>query len=45
MVVIWGGSKDVGKNETKTGINCIQKFVKTNNHTNFILMDTPHRYE
>ena len=27
----------MGRNETKKGINSIQKFVKTNNHTNFIL--------
>ena len=40
-----GGSKDVGKNETKNAINCIQRFVKTNSHTNFILMDVPHRYD
>jgi hypothetical protein len=45
VVVVWGGSKDVGKNETKKGIKCIQRFVKTNNHTNFILMDIPHRYD
>jgi hypothetical protein len=43
--VVWGGSKDVGKNETKKSINCIQRLVKTNNHTNFILMDIPHRYD
>jgi hypothetical protein len=29
VVVLWGGSKDVGKNETKKGINCIQRFVKS----------------
>jgi len=34
VVIAWGGSKYVGKNETKKGINCIQKFVKTNIHTN-----------
>ena len=45
VVVVWGGSRDVGKNKTKKGINCIQRFVKTNNHTNFILMDVPHRYD
>jgi hypothetical protein len=45
VVVLWGGSKDVGKSETKTVINRIQRFVKTNNHTNFILMDIPHRYD
>ena len=30
VVVVWEGSKDVGKNETKKGINCTQRFVKTN---------------
>ena len=29
VVAVWGDSKDVGKNETKKGMNCIQKFVKT----------------
>ena len=29
VVIVWGGSKDVGKNETKNDINYIQKFVKT----------------
>jgi hypothetical protein len=45
VVVVWRGSKDVRKIETKTVINCIQKFVKTNNHTNFRLMDVPHIYD
>ena len=45
VVIVWGGSKDVGKNETKKGINCIQKFVTTNSHSNFILMDVPHKYD
>ena len=29
VLVVWGGSKDVGNNETKKAINCIQRFVKT----------------
>jgi hypothetical protein len=45
VVVLWGGSKDVGKNETKQGMNWIQRFVETNKHTNFILMEVPHRYD
>ena len=45
VVVVWGGSKDVGKNETKKGINCIQRFIKMNSHANFILMEVPHRYD
>ena len=45
VVVMWGGSKDVGRNETKQGINWIQNFVETNKHTNIILMEVPHRYD
>jgi hypothetical protein len=45
VVVVWGGSKDVGKNETKQGINRIQRFVETNKHTNIILMEVPHRHD
>ena len=45
VAVVWGGSKDVGKNETKQGINWIQSFVQTNKHTNIILMEVPHRYD
>ena len=42
---MWGGSNDVGRNETKQGINWIQNFVETNKHTNIILMEVPHRYD
>jgi hypothetical protein len=42
--VVWGGSNDVGKNETKQGINWIQRFVETNKHTNIILMEVPQSY-
>jgi len=45
VIVVWGGSTDVGKNETNKGINCIHSFVKTNSHTNFIIMDVLHRYD
>jgi hypothetical protein len=45
VVVMWGGSKDVGRNEKKQGINWIRNFVETNKHTNIILMEVPHRYD
>jgi uncharacterized protein (DUF111 family) len=45
VVVVWGGSKDVGKNETKQGTDRIQIFVETNKHTNIILMKVPHRHD
>ena len=45
VVVVWGGSKDVGKMETKQGTNRIQRFVETNKHTNIILMEVHHRHD
>ena len=45
VMIVWGGSRDVGKNESKQGINRLQGFVKTNKHTNIILMEVPHRYD
>jgi hypothetical protein len=45
MVVVWGGSKNVGKNETKQGISWVKDFVETNKHTNIILMEVPHRHD
>ena len=45
MVIVWGDSKDVGKNETKQGINKIQRFVETHKHTNIIIMEVPDRHD
>ena len=45
VVVVWRGSRDVGKNETKQGINRVKNFVETNKHTNIILMEAPHRHD
>jgi hypothetical protein len=39
MVVVWGGSKDVGKNETKRVLTVYRDLLR---HGNFILMDVPH---
>ena len=33
------------KTKQKKSINCIKRFVKTNSHSNFILMDVPHGYD
>ena len=45
VVIVWGGSRDVGKNEEKQGINRIKNFVEMNKHTNIILMEVPHRHD
>jgi hypothetical protein len=43
VVVFWGGTKDVGRNETSVGLKHIQAFVKNSSHGNVILMSVPHR--
>jgi hypothetical protein len=42
-VVVWGGTKEVRKNETKNGLKQIKEFCKKNNHTNIIQLCVPHR--
>jgi len=39
---VWGGKKNVGKNETKNGLNHMQIFVSKNSPTNVIPMSVPH---
>jgi hypothetical protein len=45
VIVIWGGTRDVGRNETTGGLNQLKDFFKKNNHTNIIQMCVPHRYD
>jgi hypothetical protein len=45
VVVLWGGTKDVGRNETTDGLKQIEAFVKKNNHMNVILMNVPYRHD
>jgi RNase H-fold protein (predicted Holliday junction resolvase) len=43
-VVVWGGTRGVGRNETEKGLNQIKNFARKHNHTNVIVMSVPHRY-
>ena len=45
VVIVWGGSKDVGRNEVQQGIPRLQNFVESFQHTNVILMEAPHRHD
>jgi hypothetical protein len=45
VVVLWGGTKDVGRNETRDGLKQTQAFVKKNSHMNVILISVPHRHD
>ena len=44
-VVVWGGARDVGKNESAKGLHQLKNFVEQNNQTNFIVIGVPHRYD
>jgi len=43
-VVVWGGTKDVGKNKTQKGLLQLKSTVENYKQTN-IFMSIPHRYD
>jgi hypothetical protein len=45
MVILWGGSNNVAKNETMNGLKYLRKFINRKKNTNFILITVPHRYD
>jgi hypothetical protein len=45
IIVFWGGTNDVSKNNSQDGLKHITNFVKVNSHTNIILMSVPHRHD
>jgi len=45
VVIICGGANDVAKNNAKMALNHIGNFVKSNNHTNIIVTNLPHRFD
>jgi hypothetical protein len=45
VVIVWGGSNDVSKNNTSEAINQICKFVEGKNEVNLVLMKAPPRHD
>jgi hypothetical protein len=45
VCVVWGGSKDVARNESNLGIRVIEQIVSSLNHTNVIVIEVPHRHD
>ena len=43
--VVWGGTRDVGKNESVKGLHQLKNFVVNHSQTNFIVMCVPHRHD
>jgi len=44
-IILWGGSNDIGNNNSTAGLKNISHFVKNNSHTNIVLMGSPHRFD
>ena len=44
-MVLWGGTKDVSRNETSNGQTQIRNFVRENGHTNILVMNLPDRQD
>lgn len=44
-VVVWGGTKEVGRNEATKGLSQLNDFARENNHTNIIQISVPHRFD
>jgi len=42
---VWGGTRDVGRSETKKGLYQMKNFVSKHNQTNVIVMIVPCRYD
>jgi RNase H-fold protein (predicted Holliday junction resolvase) len=42
---VWGGTRDVGRNETEKGFHQIKNFVENHKQTNVIVMSVPCKYD
>jgi hypothetical protein len=45
VILMWGGSNDIGKNASPAGLKHISNFAKCMSHTNIMTMNAPHRYD
>jgi len=45
VVVVWGGTKDVGKNKTQNGLLQLKNIAENHKQTNIFVMSIPHRYD
>jgi len=45
FLVIWGGTSDIGKNESDIGLRCMRELAIHSKHTNIIAVTPSHRYD
>jgi hypothetical protein len=45
LLVFWGGTNDVSRNNSQKGLKSLTNFVEVHSHTNIILVCVPHRHD
>jgi hypothetical protein len=45
VIILCGGAKNNGKNETHKGLHCISQCIRNKSHTNVIIMEASHRFD
>ena len=45
VIIIWGGARDIGKNNTLEAIECVNKFMNDNKGKNIVMINSPHRHD
>jgi hypothetical protein len=45
VCLVWGGTDDVGRNETNMNIRALNDFVSSHEHTKIIMQNVPHRHD
>jgi hypothetical protein len=45
LIIFYGGTKNIGRNETKKGLRSLKGFAQRTTNTNVILLGAPYRYD
>jgi hypothetical protein len=45
VLIVWGGSNDISKNNSMQAISNMSVFVKNSSESNVILINAPHRHD
>jgi len=45
MIIFCGGTRDISRNESKSGLSVLQQFAQRTGNTNVILLEAPIRYD
>ena len=45
MIIFCGGTRDISRNEAKSGLCSLMEFAQRTSNTNVILLEAPHRYD